>query len=101
MGPIATISRPAADPEALHKKGVWNPTSCAKKRGVRANQGSRHLFCAKQPADISHLDAGYSMEQFHVCAQGHRWQTDSAAANPPAADHLSEQPNHPPPCPVC
>jgi WD40 repeat protein/serine/threonine protein kinase len=41
------------------------------------------------------------MEQFHVCAQGHRWRADAATAKPPAADHVPEQPNLPPPCPVC
>src|SRR5437868_15440096 len=34
---------------ALHKKGVWNPTSCEKTVDSAQAQGSRHLFCAKPP----------------------------------------------------
>ena len=35
----------------VHKKGVWNPTSCAKNVESAQAQGSRHLFCAK-PASL-------------------------------------------------
>src|SRR5438132_1890504 len=31
----------------VHKKGVWNPTPCARNVAPAQAQGSRHLFCAK------------------------------------------------------
>jgi hypothetical protein len=34
-------------PYRWHKKGVWNPTSCAKGVESAQGQGSRHLFCAQ------------------------------------------------------
>src|SRR5438132_2046302 len=32
----------------VHKKGVWNPTPCARNVAPAQAQGSRHLFCAKR-----------------------------------------------------